>query len=205
MKWLSLAASVVFAVQVQAATDAGTKAVPKAAAKTPAKTKADAGVAAPKTDAGVVAAKTDAGAPAVADAGAAKAAVDAGVAKAAVDAGAAKEAASAPAKGGAAYTLVAIPTPDKKIERLWKSKCGSCHGADGKAATEKGKKMKMSDLSVAAWQTAHGNDEVKKSITDGIKRTKDGVEQEMDAYATELTAEQIGELLTYVRWLGAPH
>ena len=190
MKWLWLAASVVFAVQVQAATDAGAKAAPKAGAKT----KADAGVPAAKTDAGVAAAKTDAGA----DAGAVKA-VDAGVAKAA-----AKDPVAAPAKGGAAYTLVAIATPDKKIERLWKSKCGSCHGADGKAATEKGKKMKMSDLSAAAWQTAYGNDEVKKNITDGIKRTKDGVEQEMDAYGPELTAEQIGELLTYVRWLGAP-
>jgi mono/diheme cytochrome c family protein len=193
MKWIFLAASVVFAVQVQAATDAGVK-VPKAAPKAPPKTKADAGVATGKTDAGVAALKTDAGAPPMADAG---------VAKASVDAGAAKEPAAV--KGGAAYTLVAIPTPDKKIERLWKSKCGSCHGADGKAATEKGKKMKMSDLSVAAWQTAHGNDELKKSITEGIKQTKDGVEQEMDAYAPELTAEQIGELLTYVRWLGAPH
>ena len=195
MKWLWLAASVVFAVQAQAATDAGTKAAPKTAAKAPAKGKADAGVPATKTDAGVAAAKTDAGAPSVSDAG---------LAKAAVDAGAAKEPVAAPAKAGGTYTLVAIPTPDKKIERLWKSKCGSCHGADGKAATEKGKKMKMSDLSAAAWQTAHGNDELKKSITDGIKRTKDGVEQEMDAYAPELTAEQIGELLTYVRWLGAP-
>ena len=38
---------------------------------------------------------------------------------------------------------------DKKIERLWKKKCGSCHGADGKAETEKGKKMKMHSLATA--------------------------------------------------------
>ena len=105
----------------------------------------------------------------------------------------------------AVWATTAVAGEDEKVVRMWKSKCGSCHGADGKAATEKGKKMKMSDLSAAAWQTAHGNDEVKKSLTDGIKRTKDGVEQEMDAYGPELTPEQIGELLTYVRWLGAPH
>ncbi len=127
--------------------------------------------------------------------------VDAGV-KATVDAGVAT--APAAATGTAKYTLVAIAAPDKKIERLWKSKCGSCHGADGKAVTEKGKKMKMSDLSAAAWQTSRGNDELKKATAEGVKATKDGVEQEMDAYGKELTPEQIEGLVTYVRWLGAP-
>ena len=33
-----------------------------------------------------------------------------------------------------ALALVSIPAfaADKKIERLWKSKCSSCHGMDGK-------------------------------------------------------------------------
>ncbi len=60
--------------------------------------------------------------------------------------------------GGAKYTLVAMPAPDKKVERLWKSKCGSCHGADGKAQTEKGKKMKMEDYTTAEWQKAKTDD-----------------------------------------------
>jgi mono/diheme cytochrome c family protein len=187
---------VVFADQVQAATDAGVKAAPKTAPKSAVKTKADAGVVAPKTDAGATTT--------TADAGAAKPSLDAGTPKSSpVDAGLAREPAAV--KAGAAYTLVAIPTPDKKIERMWKSKCGSCHGADGKAATEKGKKMKMADLSAPAFQTAHGNDELKKTITEGIKRTKDGVDQDMDAFGPDLTPEQLGELMTYVRWLGAPH
>jgi mono/diheme cytochrome c family protein len=190
MKSLCVTALLVFALQAHAAPDAG-------AAKAEKKTdkKADK--------------KPDAGAPAAvatADAGqpAAKDTKDAGVkpAAAAADAGTAK--AAAPATGGGKYTLVAIATPDKKVERVWKSKCGSCHGVDGKAATAKGKKMKMADMSVAAWQTGRGNDELKKAIVDGVKLTKDGVEQEMDAYGKELSAEQVDEFVTYVRWLGSP-
>ncbi len=105
---------------------------------------------------------------------------------------------------GGRYTLVAIAAPDKKLERAWKSKCGSCHGSDGKAATEKGRKMKMNDFTVAAWQTARTNAELKKVITDGLKLQKDGVSQEMDGYA-DLGAEQVDALVQYVRWFGAPH
>ena len=41
---------------------------------------------------------------------------------------------------------------DKKIERLYGSKCGSCHGKDGKAQTEKGKKMAMRDIASEEFQ-----------------------------------------------------
>ena len=107
-------------------------------------------------------------------------------------------------KKGGAYTLVAVAAPDKKTERQWKSKCSSCHGSDGKADTEKGHEMKMTDLSAASWQTAHGNDELKKAVHDGVKRTKGGVNQQMDPFGDELSAEQIDALVQYVRFLGAP-
>jgi cytochrome c553 len=156
-------------------------------------------------DVGAVA--KDAGA-AVKDAGAAV--KDAGAvapkepAPAVKDAGAPHDSPAAVGKPVDHYLLVPIPTPDKKVERLWKSKCGSCHGNDGKAATEKGKKMKMTDLTAAAWQKSRDLDELRKAIREGMKREKDGVKQEMDPFKDELTSEQLDQLILYVRWLGAP-
>jgi outer membrane biosynthesis protein TonB len=101
-------------------------------------------------------------------------------------------------------TKTAVAAPDKKIERLWKSKCGSCHGMDGKAATDKGRKMKMNDMTVASWQAARTDAQLKKAITDGVKTEKAGVTQEMDGYS-DLAADQLAGLVQYVRWVGAPH
>jgi mono/diheme cytochrome c family protein len=102
----------------------------------------------------------------------------------------------------AAFALAAAPASaaDKKIERLWKSKCGSCHGSDGKAETEKGKKMKMNDLTTAEWQKKATDEEIKKVIVEGFKSDKDGVKKEMDAYA-DLTDEQKTGLVAFIREL----
>lgn len=92
---------------------------------------------------------------------------------------------------------------DKKIERIWKSKCSSCHGADGKGQTEKGKKMKVDDYTTAEWQKKHTDDAIKKAIAEGFKGEKDGVKQEMDGYKADLTPEQIDGLLAFTRGLAA--
>lgn len=100
-----------------------------------------------------------------------------------------------------AVSVVAAPAfAADKTDRLWKSKCGSCHGADGKAQTEKGKKMKMTDLSTAEWQTKATDADIMKAINEGAKGEKDGVKQEMDAY-NDLTAEQKDGLVKFVRAL----
>lgn len=96
-----------------------------------------------------------------------------------------------------------ITEPDAKIARMWKSKCGSCHGADGKAATSKGKKMLLNDLSTKAWQTSRTDAQIKKAIIEGVKKDKDGVTQEMEAFS-ELSAADVASLVQYVRWVG-PH
>lgn len=90
---------------------------------------------------------------------------------------------------------------DKKIERLWKKKCGSCHGADGKAETEKGKKMKMHNISTEEWQAKSTDDEIKKQINEGVKEEKDGVKKEMDAYKDDLSAEELDGLVKFIREL----
>lgn len=93
--------------------------------------------------------------------------------------------------------------PDKKIERLWKSKCSSCHGQDGKGQTEKGKKMKVADYSTAEWQKAKTDDALKKAIIEGFKGEKDGAKQEMDGYKADLTPEQIDGLVLFTRSLAS--
>lgn len=115
-----------------------------------------------------------------------------------------KKAAPAPAEKKEPYSLVAVAKPDAKTERLWRSKCASCHGMDGKAATEQGKKMRVSDVTLPAWQTSRSDDRLKKAIRDGVKSESAGVKQEMDPYEEELTAAQIDATVQYVRWLGAP-
>ncbi len=89
---------------------------------------------------------------------------------------------------------------DKKIERLWKSKCASCHGQDGKGATEKGKKMKVADLSSADFQKKT-DDEIKKAIQEGVKSEKDGVKKEMDPYKDEIKDDQLTGVIAFIREL----
>jgi cytochrome c6 len=92
---------------------------------------------------------------------------------------------------------------DKKIERVWKSKCSSCHGQDGKGQTEKGKKMKIADYTTAEWQKSRTDDQIKKGINDGVKTEKDGVKQEMEGFKADLPADKVDALVAFTRSLGA--
>jgi mono/diheme cytochrome c family protein len=87
---------------------------------------------------------------------------------------------------------------DKKIERLFGSKCGSCHGKDGKAQTEKGKKMAMRDIASPEFQKVSDAD-MKKAILEGVKVEKNGVKQEMDSYKEDLKPEEVDALVSYMR------
>jgi mono/diheme cytochrome c family protein len=88
-----------------------------------------------------------------------------------------------------------------QIDRLWRGKCAACHGADGKAQTEQGKKMALTDLSSAAGQAKLTDAQVKTAISDGVVRDTNGVHQEMEAYKTKLKPDQIDGLVAYVRAL----
>lgn len=91
--------------------------------------------------------------------------------------------------------------PDKKTERLWKSKCASCHGADGKGDTEQGKKMKVGNMATPAWQKSHTDDQIRDAILNGVKTEKDGVKKEMDPYKDELSPDQVKALVDFIRAL----
>ena len=102
---------------------------------------------------------------------------------------------AAPAAGAGA-------PPDKKTERLWKAKCASCHGTDGKAQTEQGKLMSLPDLSTAAWQKATTDERIRDQILNGVKKEKNGKAVEMNAFKDELQPDQVDALIGYVRSLG---
>jgi mono/diheme cytochrome c family protein len=93
---------------------------------------------------------------------------------------------------------ISAEAADKKIERLYGSKCASCHGKDGKAQTEKGKKMLLRELGSDEFQKL-SDDEMKKGIADGVKRELKGVKQEMDGYKDDLKGPEIDALVKYMR------
>jgi mono/diheme cytochrome c family protein len=95
----------------------------------------------------------------------------------------------------------AAPPADKKTERLWKAKCSSCHGVDGKAQTEQGKLMSLPDLSSPAWQKATTDERIRDQILNGVKKEKNGKIVEMNPFKDELQPEQVDALIGYVRSL----
>lgn len=98
-------------------------------------------------------------------------------------------------------SALAAGAPDKKTERLWKSKCASCHGADGKGDTEQGKKMKIGNMTTAGYQKSVTDDQLKNAILTGVKTEKDGVKKEMDGFKDDLTPEQVDALVQFIRAL----
>lgn len=99
--------------------------------------------------------------------------------------------------------LLAMPARaevDKKIERTWKAKCTSCHGADGKGQTDTGKKMGVKDYTTAEWQKSRTDAQLKEAILGGINREEGGKKQEMDGYQGKLD-DQVDGLIALVRGL----
>jgi mono/diheme cytochrome c family protein len=83
----------------------------------------------------------------------------------------------------------------KKVERAWKSKCASCHGQTGKGDTDKGKELKVEDMTASKYQSKK-DDELKKAILDGVKA--DGKEV-MPPFKDEVTADQAAAFVKYTR------
>ena len=84
---------------------------------------------------------------------------------------------------------------DKKAERAWKAKCASCHGQTGKGDTDKGKELKVEDMTAAKYQSKKDAD-LKKAILEGFK--VDGKEV-MPSFKDEITPEQAAALIKYTR------
>src|ERR1700756_425901 len=85
------------------------------------------------------------------------------------------------------WTFAADAGPD-----VYKSKCASCHGPDGKGETAMGKTMKVKDLASADVQKQPDTD-----LTTIIEKGK----KPMPGYEGKLTKDQIDGLVKYVRSL----
>ena len=75
---------------------------------------------------------------------------------------------------------------------VYKAKCASCHGPDGKGETSIGKSMKLRGLGSADIQKITDAD-LTKVISDGKGK--------MPAYKGKLSADEIKALIAYIRTL----
>ena len=82
----------------------------------------------------------------------------------------------------------------------WENLCASCHGTDGKAQTKSGKKLKLRDYTDAKVQAELKDEEMCKAIADGVK--VEGKEK-MKGFKDEISAEEIKDLVAYIRKLKA--
>ena len=94
-------------------------------------------------------------------------------------------------------TGVALAAP---AAENWDNLCASCHGTDGKAQTKSGKKLKLCDYTDPKVQAEMKDEEMGKAITDGVK--VDGKEK-MKGFKEEISADEIKDLVDYVRKLKA--
>ena len=76
--------------------------------------------------------------------------------------------------------------------QLYKDKCVGCHGADGSGSTPMGKALKVQDIRKPEIQ-AKKDAELAASITNGKGK--------MPPQKGNLSAAQIGEIVTYIRSL----
>jgi len=98
---------------------------------------------------------------------------------------------------GAVLVLSSLSGIAAPVAENWENHCTKCHGDDGKGQTKAGKKLNLKDYTDAAVQAKMTDEEIIKAITDGV--TDEKGKERMKAYKDELSAEEIKELLAYVR------
>jgi mono/diheme cytochrome c family protein len=86
----------------------------------------------------------------------------------------------------------AAPARADDAAALYKAKCAGCHAPDGSGSTPAGKALKVSDL--------RADDTQKKTDAELIDVTAKGKDK-MPAFKDKLTADQIKQLVAYIREL----
>jgi cytochrome c6 len=74
--------------------------------------------------------------------------------------------------------------------QIYKARCSACHGADGSGNTPMGKK---------AGARALGSEEVQKQSDAALTKSIAEGKGKMPAYSTKLTADDIAELVKFIR------
>jgi mono/diheme cytochrome c family protein len=88
------------------------------------------------------------------------------------------------------------PRPASQTYRRY---CVSCHGADGKAKTSKGKYSHARDLTDAEWQNDVSDERIFNSIMNGRNQGHGN----MPSFANKLNDKEADSLVSYVRGLKA--
>lgn len=96
-----------------------------------------------------------------------------------------------PATGGT--EVAAKPPTSEEAQKLFKGRCIACHGEDGKG--KKDFAPNAPDFTDAAWQKTKTDEQLVKSISDGIGQGKGA----MPRWKNLLKPEEIQALVTYVR------
>jgi len=97
----------------------------------------------------------------------------------------------------AAGAAVSVAAP---ASENWDNNCAKCHGPDGKGQTKVGKKLKLKDYSDAVVQAKMTDEEMTKAITDGVFEKEI---EKMKSFKADLSADEIKDLVAYVRKLKA--
>lgn len=92
-------------------------------------------------------------------------------------------------------TVSAFAAP---AQENWDNLCAKCHGADGKAQTALGKKLKIKDYTDAATLANEDDAHLTKDILDGVQ--KDG-KTLMKAFKDDLSADDAKALVEFIRKL----
>lgn len=84
------------------------------------------------------------------------------------------------------------------VAASWGTHCADCHGVDGRGNTKMGKKLKIKDLTDAAYQDSFTDEAAFKAVREGVKN--EAGKTTMKAIP-ELSDEEINALVAYVRGL----
>lgn len=76
---------------------------------------------------------------------------------------------------------------------IFNAQCAGCHGQDGRAQTDMGKKVKAADLTSAAVQHMSAS-ELSKTIKDG--------KDKMPAFGDKLSDDDVKAVVAYVQQIG---
>lgn len=79
----------------------------------------------------------------------------------------------------------------------WENHCTKCHGEDGRGQTKVGKKLKLKDYTDAKVQAELKDEDMIKATADGILDAAG--KEKMKGYKDELSADEIKELVAYIR------
>jgi cytochrome c553 len=93
----------------------------------------------------------------------------------------------------AAGAAVSVAAP---AAENWENHCTKCHGADGKGQTKAGKKLNLKDYTEAKVQGEMKDADMTKAIADGVFEKE---KEKMKSYKSELSADEIKDLVAYVR------